>query len=75
MIIQLLAMYQFGVIRTAATTDGKVTNRARLSIESEKVHRLYPPVSLCEHEEVSKTSVPGLSELRKSSMTAMTEAL
>ena len=31
MIIQLSAKYQFGVIRTATTTDGKVTNRARLS--------------------------------------------
>ena len=35
--------YQFCAIHTADTTDGKVTNRALLSTESEKVHRLYLP--------------------------------
>ena len=37
MIIQLSAKYQFCAKHTAATSDGKITNRARLSIESEKV--------------------------------------
>ena len=37
---------QFCAIHTtpADSTDGKVTNRALLPIESEKVHRLYPPL-------------------------------
>ena len=43
MISQLSAKYQFCTIHTADTTDGKVTNQALLSIESEKVYRLYPP--------------------------------
>ena len=43
MICQLYAKYQFGAIHTADTTYGKVTNRALLSAESEKVHRLYLP--------------------------------
>ena len=37
MISQLSAKYQFCTIHTADTTDGKVTTRAPLSIESEKV--------------------------------------
>ena len=37
MISQLSAKYQFCSIHTADTTDGKVTTRAALSIESEKV--------------------------------------
>ena len=37
-------LYQFCAIHTADTTDNEVTNLAHLSIESEKVHRLYPPV-------------------------------
>ena len=47
----LAAKYQFCTIHTADTTasthstDGIVTNRALLSIESEKVHRLYPPAA------------------------------
>ena len=41
MISQLSAKYQFGAIHTAHTTDGKVTNLALLSTESEKVYRLY----------------------------------
>ena len=44
MIGQLTDKYQFGAIQTAETTDGKVTNLALLSTESEKVHRLYLPV-------------------------------
>ena len=44
MISQLSAKYQFCAIHTADTTDGKVTTRASLSVESEKVHRLYMPV-------------------------------
>ena len=46
MISQLFAMYQFGGIDTADTTDGKVTNVALLSAESDKVHRLYQRISL-----------------------------
>ena len=42
MISQLFAKYQFGAIHAADTTDGKVTNRALLSTESEKVYHLYP---------------------------------
>ena len=46
MISQLSAKYQFCAIHshTADTTDGKVTTRAPLSIESQKAHRLYVPV-------------------------------
>ena len=34
-------------MHTADTTDGKVTNRSRLSTESEKVHRFpAPPTSV-----------------------------
>ena len=40
-ISKLSAKYQFCAIHTADTTHGKVTNRALLSTESEKVHRLY----------------------------------
>ena len=43
MISQLYAKYQFGAIETADTTDGKVTNMALRSAESEKVHSLYLP--------------------------------
>ena len=35
MIIQLSAKYHFGAMHTTDTTDGKVTNRAILSTESE----------------------------------------
>ena len=41
---KLSAKYQFGAIDTADTTDATVANRALLSNESEKVHRLYLPV-------------------------------
>ena len=43
MISQLSVKYHFGVMHTADTTDGKVTNGALLSTESEKVHCLYLP--------------------------------
>ena len=47
MISQLSAKYQFGEIHTADTTTCKVTNRALLSTESEKVHHLYLSASFC----------------------------
>ena len=34
------------MIHTADTTDGEVTNRALLSAESEKVHRLVLPLNM-----------------------------
>ena len=43
MISQLSAKYQFGAMHTADTTDGKVSNRALLSTESDKVHCLVLP--------------------------------
>ena len=46
MIGQLSAKYHFGAMHTAdrPTRNGKVTNRAILSSESENVHRLYWPL-------------------------------
>ena len=41
---QLSGNYQFGVMHTADTTEGKITNMALLSTESEKVHCLYLPL-------------------------------
>ena len=35
----------YKLMHTVDTSDGKVKNRALLSIKSEKVHRLYPPQS------------------------------
>ena len=44
MISQLSSKYQLGAIHTADTT---ATDRALLSTESEKVHRLYLPYNAC----------------------------
>ena len=44
MISQLSAKYHFGMLHTADTTVGKVTNQALLSTESETVHRLHLPI-------------------------------
>ena len=45
MISQLSAKYLLGAtMHSSDTTDGKVTNRALLSTESENVHRLYLPL-------------------------------
>ena len=64
MIRQLSAKYHFAAIHTADTTGGKVTNRAILSIESEKVHRLYPPCFKCQSEvSDSLTSAPAVPDL------------
>ena len=46
MISQLSAKYYFGVMHTADTTDGEVTNRALLSTKSENVHLLYLPLNM-----------------------------
>ena len=54
MISQLSATYHFGAKHTADTTDGKVTNRALLSTESENVHRIgLPACAVVEDEACS----------------------
>ena len=55
MISQLSAKYQFCAIHTADTTDGKVTTRVLLSIESEKVHRLYLPALVAFSDSLTKS--------------------
>ena len=65
---KLSAKYQFCAIHTADNTDGKVTIAANcppMSIVSEKVHRLDPPVSVTVTYTVATPNFPiGCNQLQ-----------